>query len=134
MVDKPMQFGLSRAYFKESLQLQRNEKILTSSSGNFLTTFFESFPNFFSLLHFNHSKRCRYNCSGNLFLSYYLIFHHLLNISSRYLGFHPSFPPSRFRIYNYNCTIAILQLQIICYNCRKCHQLHVKICPESKVE
>src|SRR6218665_2382759 len=34
------------------------------------------------------------------------------------------------RIYNYNCTIAILQLQITFYNCRNCHQLHVKICPD----
>ena len=31
---------------------------------------------------------------------------------STFFGFHPSFPLSHFQIYNYNCIIAILQLQI----------------------
>src|SRR6218665_1263315 len=35
----------------------------------------------------------------------------------------------RFKIYNYNCTIPILELQTTFYNCTNCHQLHVKICP-----
>ena len=41
----------------------------------------------------------------------------------------PIFPLLHFQIYNYNCTIANLQLKITFYNCRKCHQLHVKIRP-----
>ena len=52
-----------------------------------------------------------------------------LNVFSTFLGFHPSFPLSHFKIYNYNCTISILQLQITFYNCKNCDQLHVKICP-----
>ena len=40
-----------------------------------------------------------------------------------------SFPLFQFKIYNYNCTIPILQLQTSFYNCTNCHQLHVKICP-----
>ena len=81
---------------------------------------------FSRLLHFNRSKRCRYTTaraiSSDLFSSFTIIF-------STFLGFHPSFPLSHFQIYNYNCTIAILQLQITFYNCRNCHQLHVNICP-----
>jgi len=50
-----------------------------------------------------------------------------------FFGFRPSFPLSRFKMYNYNGTIAILQLQITFYNSRNCHQLHVKICPALKV-
>ena len=40
-----------------------------------------------------------------------------------------AFPLFQFQIYNYNCTIPILQLQTTFYNCTNCHQLHVKICP-----
>src|SRR6218665_2411734 len=40
-----------------------------------------------------------------------------------------AFPLFLFKIYNYNCTIPILQLQTPFYNCTNCHQLHVKICP-----
>jgi len=61
-----------------------------------------------------------------------IFFHHSLNIfstfSQHFFGFHPSFPLSHFQIYNFNCTIALLQLQITFYNCRNFHQLHVKIC------
>ena len=45
-----------------------------------------------------------------------------------------AFPLFLFKIYNYNCTIPILQLQITFYNCTNCHQLHVKICPEPQVQ
>src|SRR6218665_729195 len=37
-----------------------------------------------------------------------------------------AFPLFQFKIYNYNCTIPILQLQTTFYNCTNCHQLHVK--------
>ena len=86
------------------------------------------FSHFLAFLHFNHSKRCKYNCAGNFFWPF---FHHSLNIFifSTFCDFRPSFPLSLFQIYNYNCTIPILQLQITFYNCRNCHQLHVKICP-----
>jgi len=40
---------------------------------------------------------------------------HSINVFSKFFGFHPSVPLSHFQIYNYNC--------------RNCHQLHVKICP-----
>ena len=40
-----------------------------------------------------------------------------------------AFPLFQLKIYNYNCTIPILQLQTTFYNCTNCHQLHVKICP-----
>src|SRR6218665_187699 len=43
-------------------------------------------------------------------------------------GFNTSFPLLHFQIYNDNCTIAILQLQITFYNYTNCHQLHAKIC------
>src|SRR6218665_1582442 len=39
-----------------------------------------------------------------------------------------AFPLFQFKIYNYNCTIPILQLQSTVYNCTNCHLLHVKIC------
>ena len=44
-----------------------------------------------------------------------------------------AFPLFLFKIYNYNCTIPILQLQTPFYNCTNCHQLHVKICPGSSL-
>ena len=40
-----------------------------------------------------------------------------------------AFPLFLFEIYNYNCTIPILQLQATFYSYTNCHQLHVKICP-----
>ena len=61
-------------------------------------------------------------------ISFRPFFHHSLNIFSTFFGFQPSFQLSHFQIYNYNCTIPILQLQITFYSCRNCHQLHVKIC------
>src|SRR6218665_3970486 len=56
----------------------------------------------------------------------------IINLQS--LSFHPSFSHSNFQTYNYNCAIHLLQLQITFYNCRNCHQLHVKICPAHKQE
>jgi len=47
--------------------------------------------------------------------------------------FSQKIPLSHFQIYKYSCTIAILQLQIIFYNCRNCHQLHVKIYPAPSI-
>src|SRR6218665_2864645 len=138
----------SRAYFKESLQLRcRKEKmsdlktnlyhLLKISSlfksqvsfhlPKFLTTFLVISLIFTFQPFTNH---CKYNCTGNFFLTFLSSFTQRF---STFLGFHLSFPFSHFKIYNYNCTIAILQLQITFYNCRNCHQLHVKICPGSKV-
>ena len=50
-------------------------------------------------------------------------------IPPKFLIFHPCFRPPHLQIYNYNCTIHLLQLQITFYNCRNCDQLRVKICP-----
>jgi len=74
-------------------------------------------------LHFDpFTKRYMYNCTPNFLWPFFLI-------HSTFFVFHPSFPPSHFQSYNYNCTIDLLQLQITIFSCRNCHQLHVKICP-----
>src|SRR6218665_469240 len=53
---------------------------------------------------------------------------HSLNFTLFTILFY-TFPLFLFQIYNYNCTIPILQLKTTFYNCTNCHQLHVKICP-----
>ena len=55
-------------------------------------------------------------------ISYHLFSSFHLNCSF----FTPVFDP---HIYNYNCTIHLLQLQMTFYNSRNCDQLHIKICP-----
>ena len=93
----------------------------------FLMTFFRHFLDFY--ISTNH-KSPQVQLHKQFLLTF---FHHSIKVFSTFFGFHPSFPLSHFQIYNYNCTIAILQLQITFYNCRNCHQLHVKICPAVKV-
>jgi len=90
----------------------------------FLTTFFSHFVAFY-ISHFLAFYISTIKNAARQFLL--TCFHHSLNIFSTFFNFHPSFPLSHFQIYNYNCTIAILQITF--YNCRNCHQLHVKICP-----
>ena len=63
-----------------------------------------------------------YNCTPNFLWPFFVI-------HSTFFVFHLSCPPSHLQSYNYNYTIDLLQLQIAFYNCRNCHQLHVKICP-----
>jgi len=95
---------------------------LSSFRKNFRRPLFSHFLHFFTFQSLKTSKRCRYNCTAKFFWPF---FYHSF---SKFTGFHPSFPLLHFQIYNYNCTNAILQLQITFYNCRNCHQLHVKIC------
>ena len=85
-----------------------------------LMTFFSHFLHF---LCFSPSKRCRYNCTTNFFRII-----HSQNFTLFTILFN-AFPLVQFKIYNYNCTIPILQLQTTFYNCTNCQQLHVKICP-----
>jgi len=77
-----------------------------------LTTFFSHF------LHFLTAQP-----------TFYII--HSLNFTLYTILFY-AFSLFQFKLYNYNCTIPILQLQITFYNCTNCHQLHVKICPASR--
>ena len=95
----------SRAYFKESVQLHRHEEVSDLKK----------------LYHLRRSPKISDD------LPFYSHFFDLY--ISAIQKSHPSFKLSHFKIYNNNCTIAILQLKITCYNCRNCHQLHVKICP-----
>jgi len=128
----------SRAYFKESLQLRcRKEKmsdlktnlyhLLKISSlfksqvsfhlPKFLTTFFSHFLDFYiSTIH----KSLQVQLHRQIHLTFLSSFTQRF---STFLGVYLSFPLSHFKIYNYNCTIAILQLQITFYNGRNCHQL-----------
>src|SRR6218665_3156622 len=62
-----------------------------------------------------------------------IFLHHSKNLTLFSILFY-AFPLFQFKIYNYNCTILILQLQTTFYNCTNCHQLHVKICPDSAQE
>ena len=83
------------------------------------------------ILLLNHSKIAASTTAqtGNVFWPF---FHQSLYIFSTFFGVHPSFPLSHFKMYNCNFTAAILQLKIAFYNCRNCHQLHVKICPGTR--
>src|SRR6218665_687813 len=56
----------------------------------------------------------------------------ILKISRFFSILFYAFPLFQFKIYNYNCTIPILQLQTTFYHCTNCHQLHVKICPAKR--
>ena len=71
----------------------------------------------------SHSKRCRHNCTKKPFCiihsENFTLFTILFYVFTLFL----------FKIYNYNCTIPILQLQTTFYNCTNCHQLHIKISP-----
>src|SRR6218665_2646848 len=78
MVRRDQRILLIRAYFKESVQLQRTEKFQTSKHlkiscqkkfhfPKFPTTFFSHFLYF---LCFSPSKRCKYNCTNQLFASF----------------------------------------------------------------
>jgi len=123
------------AYFKESLQLQREKKLMASPFGKKFTCTKISdnlFVNFHLpkcmmtflviCLNFSISKpvtstklQLRTKMSYDLF-------------SSRppNLSF---FTPVFLQSYNYSCTIHLLQRQMTVYNCRNCEPLHVKICP-----
>ena len=142
-----------RAYFKQSLQLHREQKIsdLTFLNKNifhllkFLTTFFSHSLRIchlichFALVFFSHSLESQLLriqifddvfCHSPEFSPFQItFFSHSLEICR----FHRCFRSSHLQSYNYmcNCTIHLLQLQISFYNCRNSDQLHVKICPGS---
>src|SRR6218665_1870262 len=140
--------GGIRAYFKESLQLQRMEKFQTSkhfkiSCPNILKTFFYSFTQKFLDISISSTTNSdgvflvissiSYvsvlpNAAGTTAQPTFSIIHSQ-NFTLFAILFY-AFPLFQFKIYNYNCTIPILQLQTTFYNCTNCHQLHVKICPE----
>ena len=121
---------LSGRIFKESLQLQRNEKLSSFPLNchhfkissiflpffhflypKFLTTFLSHFLHF---LHFNHSKRCTTAQPVSSEISCVI---HALNL--------PVFTPL-FHSCSSKFTTTTAQLP---FYCRNCHKLHVKICP-----
>src|SRR6218665_1326843 len=101
-------------YFKESLQLQRNEKFLTSSSKHFLSSpfhlqkFLTAIFSHFLAFYISTVQNGPFTTAEAISFSSFT----QLNISSTFFGFHLSFPLSHFQIYNCNCTVAILLLQI----------------------
>ena len=148
----PRIYAYDRAYFKESLQLQRTNKFQTSKhfkiscqksfiSQNFrrpsfchlqekfrfhpqkiLTTFFS---HFFSISYVSAFQTLQVQLHKPTFCII-----HSQNFTLFSILFYAS-PLFQFKIYN--CTIPILQLQTTLYNCTNCHQLHVKICPDLRL-
>ena len=113
-----------RAYFKQSLQLHREQTFRTPHL--FKKTYL------LKCLTFSHShefspmpvKSTKVQLHTKISYDLFLL------IPSKFVDFHPCFRTSHtYKSYSYNCTIHLLQLQITFYNCRNCDQLHVKICP-----
>ena len=102
----------TRSYFKESLQLRRNEN-MSDLKNNLYNLISLKFPTtFFS--------RC--------------FFHHSLNVSQNFSVFTFLLHSRTYKFTTTTAVIAILQqLQITFHNCRNCHQLHVKICPAGNI-
>ena len=106
-----------RAYFKQSLQLHREQKISDLKKihlPKFLTTFFFHSPEFSPVPSYKQVQK--YNCTPKFLMTFFKSFPRKLSF------FTPLLHPHTYKV---TTTTA----QFTSYNCRNYDQLHVKICP-----